>query len=1379
MAILPSGSSSSKIGPYDSYAPPGVYTKTITEILGGSGLTGLRIPLFIGAAQEVVGPVSKEIIRGSSTADILVTGEDVSGRWVVGGTNSSPVLGENDGAVGSFKVKNFPIVNGAGSSTVTNDATLVSVSVDGEPVSALSVDGLNGVVSIPVGSAPFGSHVVVTYYYDRNDTSIVKENVSSQVTANTADLVASYVVISSTTFATAKSLEITLNSTLAKQTVVLNSNQSTLDLVVTAINDKISGLASKITDYSGKDVIKLSTSNYLKVGGDAAPLLGFINSVNVETNRNKEFYVGNWPLVKGDNSPSPATKANVIAYVNDNVVAVEDVVSSTGLVKLSVAPAQGSTVTISYFFNTWQNTYDFLPNINVIGNSAVVSMGTAKKYDASQYVINSSNGQSKIYWGKAFDVAADVNAGGLDFGSSQISGILSDTRVYGEKLEKSGSGWTLANAPTSGNGVDTFASSSSWSIVTNGRYGVSTMNPEFIRVFVGNNLSDAVGRGSVAVKNLTMDGNGKVVVNLLKPVLASQNVYADYFYSRLQTTVNYSVDAILPGSSSSSILGTYSIRNKDTSALVYGVEYVSHTASPAPVWPSGELKEVGGFLLPNYSGGEGTVTVNLALEPAGCASLTSNTNADGFNITSANANFGTLEVGGTAYSTINLNAASSAVVVGAETTFDWSSVQSAWVLNLTVDSTTTPVAVGSATSINDFMALLPNGVTATKVVCNNGKSRLVLKSNTSGATSKVSINNASTQQFLNVLGLAIGTTTGVTNAVNGPASITSNSITTQTTANDSLSIECGSVKATIPITAGLWAEGIAGAINNTSGINNAVTATFSGTGANKTLTITSVLTGKDIKLNLTGSLASKFQQTSAEGTNAKASSIVSVINSNIASLGKGYAVLGTDSFSVVSYDTGTGSSVKILSGIGSVFRSESGLGFNVGDVDYGQAQYNSFTVTSSLFQGTKTGIVGQTFNEASTGLTFTLLASSSGLYAAGGTVTLAVSNVFKVNNVIANHAVPGVELVVSNTVNVASGSTASMKVFAGEAGGPSVGSYYDVSYSYAKSDYSTKVFSNIRDVKMEYGDSTSENPLSLAAFLAFQNGAQYVACKQVPRNSNKQVEPESFIAAIDAARKPIGGAVKPDIIVPLSTDPVVMSYLAGHVNEMSTTRMEGERTAIVGVAAGVSPTGVSSLAKSLKSTLMTVVYPDTFAVTNGKGSSEVVDGSYFAAALAASTCSPAFDVASPWTRRTVSGFTGLGRILEPTEANQVAVSGVTVAEQNGTSIRIRHGLTTNVDNVITRTPSVTLTIHYVQQQLRSALDPFIGVKFTPGVVASVKNSIEAQFDAMIKAQIVGQVSGVTVTVDDVDPTILRTEAIYVPVFPLEYIVTNLSIRVRI
>ena len=454
--------------------------------------------------------------------------------------------------------------------------------------------------------------------------------------------------------------------------------------------------------------------------------------------------------------------------------------------------------------------------------------------------------------------------------------------------------------------------------------------------------------------------------------------------------------------------------------------------------------------------------------------------------------------------------------------------------------------------------------------------------------------------------------------------------------------------------------------------------------------------------------------------------------------------------------------------------------------DTGENAVAGYTVASSdpLNGSSGIGTVGQTYTDFKTGLRFTILPASAGDYATGGKFTLIVGQTFTCDSSIPIRGVPGVEVTVFNTVGTNPGTTALLTTFARSGNEPKVGDIYYISYEYAKSSLAAQLYQDLKKIQQNFGPPTPENPLSLGARLALLNGAVIVGLKQVlkvPDTSQGSVG--SYLAAIDEMKKPISGSVKPDVIVPLGTDPVIFSYLNQHCVFMSSPRQEGERIGVVGTAIGTTPIGVQAIAKGLASELMVVVYPDSFVISvqdaSGQNFDRLVDGSFVAAALAGSMTSPALDVATPVTRRQIIGFKQLGRILDPTEANQVAVAGVSVIEQTDTGLRVRHGLTTRTDNVITRTPSVTLTIHFVQQTMRRTLDPFIGQKFVNSLPKQVEIAMSGAFQNMISAQIVAKVTGIVATVDDQDPTIMRTEAIYVPVFPLEYIVATMQIRVRI
>jgi len=498
-------------------------------------------------------------------------------------------------------------------------------------------------------------------------------------------------------------------------------------------------------------------------------------------------------------------------------------------------------------------------------------------------------------------------------------------------------------------------------------------------------------------------------------------------------------------------------------------------------------------------------------------------------------------------------------------------------------------------------------------------------------------------------------------------------------------------------------------------------------------------------------------------------------------------VSGLGSFvKMCSLTTGTTSTIAFTAVVNTAFIPETGLGIVVGTSgDSGEAATAGYTVISSNPNGSSgTGVPGQTYTDAVTGLRFTILPASAGTYSTAGKFTLIVGSIWTADAAIPSKSIPGLELTVFNTLNINVDSTALVQTFNKGGSEPAIGDVYYISYQYQKTDLDTGLFQDLKKIQQNFGPPTPEFPLALAARLALLNGAVLLGMKQVLKAPGSgQAAVGSFTAAIDEQRRPIEGSVKPDIIVPLGTDPNIFAYLNQHCVFMSAPRQQGERIGIVGTAAGTTPTGARTVATALQSEMMIVTYPDRYVMSVqddlGNVFDQLVDASYMAAALSGILTNPASDVAVPLTRRQVLGFKKLGRVLDPTEANQTAVSGVTVIEQVDTVMRVRHGLTTNMSSVITRTPSVILTIQLVQQTVRKVLDPMIGQKFTPQLLKSSETALLGMFQNLIQQQIVAKVAGIKASVDEDDPTIMRTECIYVPVFPLEYVVHTSQIRIRI
>ena len=530
---------------------------------------------------------------------------------------------------------------------------------------------------------------------------------------------------------------------------------------------------------------------------------------------------------------------------------------------------------------------------------------------------------------------------------------------------------------------------------------------------------------------------------------------------------------------------------------------------------------------------------------------------------------------------------------------------------------------------------------------------------------------------------------------------------------------------------------------------------------------------------------------SANRVQPTAINIATALNNNtgfgLLAVAYGIAVPGLGNFlELNSRSVGSTSTLAFTNIANSAFTSDAGLGITPGvSGGIGENALAGYQVSSSagILGSHGFGVPGQTYTDATTGLRFTVLpASVSAGYDNGGSFTMSVNTIFTCDASIASNALSGMQVLVYNTLNMTPGTTGVISTYPHKGFQPSIGDVYYISYQYGKTDLSPALFRDLKSIQTNFGTPTPAYPLSLAASLALLNGAVIVGLEQVlavPGQS--QASDASYTAAIDTLRSPIQGTVNADIITPLTTDPIVFTYLNQHCIFMSSPRQEGERMGVVGVAVGTTPTGVSTIAQGLASELMVVVYPDSFVITvtdaSNNSSEQLIDGSFCAAALAGSTCNPAIDVATPITRRQILGFTALGTVLDPTTANQVAVGGVTIIDQITSGLRVRQGLTTNLATVITRTPSVTLTIQYVQQTLRNTLDPFIGNKLVNSTISNINNQVTGMFGQLIDAQIVQSVSGISVATSPTDPTVVLVEAIYVPVFPLEYVVATLQIRV--
>jgi hypothetical protein len=1503
------------LGPFSTYVPPGVYSRTLTDANVAALVAGLRIPFVIGVGQEQLQVSDLEMVRGSSSSlDQQIINEDVSAEWIVDSTNpSNPILGAQDGTRTQFRVRNTPVVDGQGFGKVTNDVRNVSVTVNGSPVAVGAVNGSSGIITLQVPPQP-NDTVRVTYFFHRADTAFT-DDVSSQVSETPQTIITPgfepYNIITGAN----DTFQVTLNGGALRTVVFQAAAAATAASLVTQITAALGvGVASVFVDNIGVNHLKLTAVSSILIGtGNANGILGL--SGNQFVSGNTQFRVFQRPIVDGTSGGITTTDTSKVVVKVNNLQVIPSAVDGTnGVVTLALAPPPGATVTINYWANTWQDTFDYLPNPLVTSViRAGISPGRSDYIQGADFVIkNPTPDVSIVHWGTSYSVSSTLQTpGATPFDSTQIIPTLVDDKMYLAPCTRfadtsvipaviSNTVFLLPEVPTTGNGRDTVLGSALFSSVTNSRQDVVTNRPDLVIARVGRTLSDALGRPAATVT--TVDGVNRKIT-LRDPIPADWNVFATFYYNRIVDDT-YILTNTVAGPVG---VGQYNVFSSLLNTNLYQVRFGTKSAlSEIIQWPRGVEYIPDALYTGSGTPVSETVTVTFGQALARNAVYT-NEGAQPYSFYTASASWIT-NVNGTPVTTNLLTAEKATLVSQAVTLVGGNIVFTTGVddvLNLVVDGTphTVTLTTGTPTSIASAISGAITPATATAVSAFGGISAFfVIKSNTTpgalpggfDAVSSVYVaqGTAETLLGLRTFEQALGTT----GSINKPATILGSSaepFTVIPSVNDTFQVRINGVDFTstltneiTPTTGWVLGTGWAGpyptfthTAGNTATLTNPMAAivgaiyevvltvvptagtvgvglSFGGTtetsvNATTTYTITAstvaslVLTPDttfagtvsiDIQSKSAGVIASQInsvvtsQGSATDGTLTNLGKIRITSNTNQTQsavlIGAGTAntllgfsqgsfasqtlvtaqevvdsLMGTGGFTgavaypstingqtyvtIESLTTGITSSIGFSTA--TAFNTLTGTGIVPGvSGDNGEDATDNFAVTSSdVVNGSSgTGYPGQTYTDARTGLRFTVLPATTGHYDTAGSFTLLASQTFAVNPGVPFYSIPGLETTVANTVGVGVNDTANIETFNPSGVEPANGDFYFISYYYMKQDFSTKLYSQFKTIEGVYGPLNAENRVTLGAYLAILNGAVLVGIKQVLKVPNtNQASAQSFITAIQGLATPLPGNIKPDVIVPLSTDTAVYSYLTQHCEVMSNIRNQSERMGMIGFASGTTPTVAQTIAKSLFSSRIVALYPDSVVVTFtdelGNTFQSLVDGTFFAAAVAGAVCSPAVDVATPYTRRQLQGFTQIPRIMDPVEANQTATAGITILEDLQPIIRIRQGLTTNMTNILTRLPTVTQIADYVSISSRSVLDAYVGTKFLSSRTNEVEVSMTSLFKQLIQQEIVSAFTGIAATVDPQDPTILNAVAYYAPIFPLLYIVLTFNLRARI
>ena len=482
-------------------------------------------------------------------------------------------LGAFDSVWDRIQTKHYPIVNGNGTGTTATDAASVNVTINGEPVVVLAIDGAKGLLTLST-SPDLGDLVKVTYFFNRTDT-LITDTLSDQISPDAPEIIGgvgeSYVVITG------------VNDTLSFRV----DSADTVDVLITAsapagwtasqiasfINAAAAGttlVASTTVNNFGATVLHLTADRDIVVGaGLANSTLGL--NLGQNTARNKTFYTFQRPIVDGTNGGVTSTDpADVTVKVGSTQVIPTSVDGASGAVVLPFAPEIGAVVTCQYYFNSWQDTFDYLQHRGVIDITQCGITSDRNDYiDGADFVLK----DDKILWGTAATVEAGIyTVGGTYLDDVQVSETLVDTRQYlagcaavvntsvnppvENRLD-----FKLPLQPTTGNGRSTPLGAETYAKVANGRVDLPTDRPDLVWAYWGYSLEDALDRGRVEVTKVESTTS---TMTLRDAVPVGASVYATFYYNTLVDQA-YSVACATAGASGA---GTYSVTNENDVAML-------------------------------------------------------------------------------------------------------------------------------------------------------------------------------------------------------------------------------------------------------------------------------------------------------------------------------------------------------------------------------------------------------------------------------------------------------------------------------------------------------------------------------------------------------------------------------------------------------------------------------------------------------------------------------------------------------------------------------------------------------------------------------------------------------------------------------------------
>ena len=322
-----------------------------------------------------------------------------------------------------------------------------------------------------------------------------------------------------------------------------------------------------------------------------------------------------------------------------------------------------------------------------------------------------------------------------------------------------------------------------------------------------------------------------------------------------------------------------------------------------------------------------------------------------------------------------------------------------------------------------------------------------------------------------------------------------------------------------------------------------------------------------------------------------------------------------------------------------------------------------------------------------------------------------------------------------------------------------------------------------------YSGSTPviNSPASLAAFLAFQNGAPQVSLYNIVSQSGSLAD---FLTAVQSFTSNDSF----DLVVPLVYDTTYNSQATGPlfkgISQFLTAQANNGifQRAFLGLDSSVTTSLAQNvpinIANDMNTSRISIVNLPTINYNPGFNSSTgtitgvvSLNGYYVAAGLAGLWASNAPQI--PLTRKSLSGFASISNQLTTSQETTQQSYGVLVVAQNRNgSIYVRHGLTTNTSNWLTQEISISAVGDYVAKNFKQNFinSNLIGQALTSSAMSAINNLTVTILNDLKVSGVIQNYTGISVVQSTSNPTQVLISFLYSPTIPLNYI--NITIAIN-